>query len=528
MSACSTIGWSSGILLTALAVTSIITSPGRAQQPAGAPGASGAPAPPPNPATLAAQADRQNMMDSSISPRFAAAPMATTSNLPYYANYDESKANPYPALPDPLVMNNGKKVTTAAMWPARRAEIKEMFDREIYGRVPAVTPKSTWQVIKTVNEKNGEVPVITKTIVGHVDNSAYPAITVDIQLSLSTPGQCNRPRARHDVSRRQRTRLSRASLRLWRRRWRIRTGAFGGSGGGRGRGPAGPSLAAAGSGEGLGLRRPSAPAAFIGRQRRRPNRGHHRPGQQGPAAQARRLGRTRAWAWGCCRALDYFETDPAVDAKMVGLEGHSAGAKARLVAMAYDPRFAIAYVSSSGEGGAKLNRRNWGELVENVAGHQRVSLDGRQFPEVCRAAQLERHARRFARTYRHVRTASRLHQRRSHRGRWLGRRERYVHGRRGAQPVYKLLGKKDMGTNEFPAHRNRAHRWRYRLPPAQRRTHRCAELANVYHLRQPLPEVNTWPVRQMPAPSERYRNPPPLFGPISFTVANPARQPTHI
>ena len=79
-------------------------------------------------------------------------------------------------------------------------------------------------------------------------------------------------------------------------------------------------------------------------------------------------GALRAWAWGASRALDYFETDKAVDAKQVGIEGHSRYGKATLVAMAYDPRFAIAYVSSSGEGGAKLHRRNWGELVENVAG----------------------------------------------------------------------------------------------------------------------------------------------------------------
>src|SRR5580704_7792585 len=126
-------------------------------------GASGSP--PPNPTTLASQADRQKMMDLLSITTLRRGADGNNKQSPFYANYDESKANPYPTLPDPLVMNNGKKVTTAAMWPARRAEIKEMFDREIYGRVPAVTPKVTWQVIKTVNEKNGDVPVITKTIV---------------------------------------------------------------------------------------------------------------------------------------------------------------------------------------------------------------------------------------------------------------------------------------------------------------------------------------------------------------------------
>ncbi len=70
------------------------------------------------------------------------------SGAPHYANYEESKANPYPALPDPLVVNDGKKVTRAAMWPARRAEIQAIFDREIYGRIPAVMPEVTWEVVK--------------------------------------------------------------------------------------------------------------------------------------------------------------------------------------------------------------------------------------------------------------------------------------------------------------------------------------------------------------------------------------------
>jgi len=79
-------------------------------------------------------------------------------------------------------------------------------------------------------------------------------------------------------------------------------------------------------------------------------------------------GTLRAWAWGASRALDYFETDKAVDAKQVGLEGHSRFGKTALVAMAYDPRFAIAYISSSGTGGAKLYRHIFGELTENLAG----------------------------------------------------------------------------------------------------------------------------------------------------------------
>src|SRR4029453_2330906 len=79
-------------------------------------------------------------------------------------------------------------------------------------------------------------------------------------------------------------------------------------------------------------------------------------------------GALRAWAWGASRALVYFATDPHGGGRQVGIEGLSRYGKAALVAMAYEPRFAIAFVGSSGEGGPKLPRRNFGELVENVAG----------------------------------------------------------------------------------------------------------------------------------------------------------------
>src|SRR5205823_492343 len=101
---------------------------------------------------------------------------------------------PYPDLPDPLVMKDARKVTTPQMWwKERRPEIVELFDREIYGRVPRQTPKVNWEVMSTKEDKNGDVPVITKQLVGHVDNSAYPAIKVDIQLVLTTPAEAKGP-----------------------------------------------------------------------------------------------------------------------------------------------------------------------------------------------------------------------------------------------------------------------------------------------------------------------------------------------
>ena len=147
----------------------------------------------PPPVQLTAQQDHKRMMDllkiTSLRPGPSGNPQAANA-----ANYDEAKANPYPDLPDPLVLKNGKKVTTPEMWwNERRPEIVEDFDREIYGRVPRETPKVNWEVTSTTSEKNGDVPVITKKLVGHVDNSAYPPITVDIQLTLTTPANATGP-----------------------------------------------------------------------------------------------------------------------------------------------------------------------------------------------------------------------------------------------------------------------------------------------------------------------------------------------
>lgn len=115
-------------------------------------------------------------------------------SAPNAANSDESKANPYPELPDPLVLNNGENVTTAGMWwEVRRPEIKETFDKEIYGRVPKDVPKVTWEITSTSEDTNAGIGTETKKLLGHVDNSAYPSIKVDIDLSLTLPANAHGP-----------------------------------------------------------------------------------------------------------------------------------------------------------------------------------------------------------------------------------------------------------------------------------------------------------------------------------------------
>src|SRR5581483_5440183 len=148
----------------------------------------------PSPTQAASQEDRQRMMDLLHITSLRNGANGSNPQAPNYANYDEAKANPYPKLPDTLVMKDGRKVTTAAMWwNERRPEIEEEFDREIYGRMPKDTPKVQWEVAGTARESVGNFPVVTKKLVGHVDNSAYPQISVNLQLTLSTPADASGP-----------------------------------------------------------------------------------------------------------------------------------------------------------------------------------------------------------------------------------------------------------------------------------------------------------------------------------------------
>jgi len=303
---------------------------------------------PPPPVHLTAEQDHQRTMDllhiTTLRPGRSGNP-----DSPNAANYDESKANPFPDLPDPLILNNGKKVTSARMWwNQRRPEIVEYFDREIYGRVPKNTPKVRWEVTATKHTTNGDVPVTTKTIVGHVDNTSYPLITVDIQLELTTPDNATGPVPV------------------------IMEFSFIGPFPRRPGAPAPPPPPPGPTWQQQVLAKGWGYAILVPVSIQADNGAGLTEGIIGLCnkGQPRKLddwGSLRAWAWGASRALDYFETDKTVNAKQVGIEGHSRYGKATAVTMAYDQRFAIAYVSSSGEGGAKLNRRDWGEVIENVA-----------------------------------------------------------------------------------------------------------------------------------------------------------------
>jgi lysophospholipase L1-like esterase len=319
--------------------------------------------PAPTPAQAAAQAaaqkataeDHQNMMDQLGIKALRPGPSGIES-APNHANYEESTANPFPNLPDVLTLKNGKKVTTPAMWwNERRPEIIEDFDREVYGRVPKNVPKVTWTVTNTANANLGSHAVVGRQLVGHVDNAGDPAITVDIQMVLVTPANAKGPVPVMMMF--GFPRMPGAPLPPPRAGAPAMPNMAGGDP------PATEQLIADGWGyvtinptsvqadNGAGLT-----AGIIGLV----NHGEHRKPED--------WGALRAWAWGASRALDYLETEKSVDAKHVGIEGVSRYGKAALVTMAYDTRFAVVLIGSSGEGGAKLHRRNWGEAVENLTG----------------------------------------------------------------------------------------------------------------------------------------------------------------
>jgi hypothetical protein len=352
----------------------------------------------PAPVAFSADQDRQNMMDQlgikTLRPGYSG-----NEKAPNHANYDESKADPFPNIPDPLVLNNGQKVTTAEMWwKLRRPELVEMFSKYVYGRVPQNVPKVSWTVKTVDHEMIGFTPVIAKDLLGEADNSEYPAINVKIHMTLVTPANAKGPvpvlimfgRAGFPNPNEPRgeevERLNNAWKALMVQQDPSLKEVFS-------RHPAWdpvretpfqfPQLnedgdlpntwQLAAAGWGFVLLDPASVQADDGAGITRGIIGLVNKGQP---RKPEDWGALRAWAWGAGRGLDYLETDQAVDSKHVGIDGVSRYGKAALVTMAFDQRFSMVLVGSSGKGGATLLRRNWGEAVENLTGGEYYWMAG--------------------------------------------------------------------------------------------------------------------------------------------------------
>lgn len=262
---------------------------------------------------------------------------------------DEATANPYKdTMPDLMTFKDGTKVATADQWPKRRAEIVEDFEREVYGRIPKDVPKVTWKVTNTTEGESGGIATVTKTLVGTVDNSAFPKIKVEIQASFTVP---------------------KSALGKDGRKVPIIIqfgGGFGGFGFGKKGGGISWTQQALNAGWGYGTINPNSIQGDNGRLRE----GIVGLTNKGEPRRPDDWGALRAWAWGVSCLIDYFEANPdsGVDAAKVCITGVSRYGKGAIVAAAFDSRVAAGFVASSGAGGVKLHRHIFGELLENVAG----------------------------------------------------------------------------------------------------------------------------------------------------------------
>ena len=297
--------------------------------------------PPVTPATPAAATGPKTNLGSDANGN----PLRLAVKTGHVSNYDESKVAPY-TLPDLLRFADGSEVKSAQDWARRRAEILRLYETEIYGRIPAKAPAVTWEVAET-DPAARDGAAVRRRVVGTIGTATGAQ---QIRLTVYTPAKAAGPVPV------------------------ILLVNFGG-------GPPPPSGAAPKplpSGE-----PPVADAilargwgyATVGYQDIQPDRANMfsegvigqtlAPGQQQPAADE--WGTISAWSWGVSRILDYFERDKLVNAKQVALFGHSRLGKTALWASALDERIAAVYSSCSGEMGAALARRDWGETVDDMA-----------------------------------------------------------------------------------------------------------------------------------------------------------------
>lgn len=284
------------------------------------------------------------------------------------ANYDESKVPAY-TLPDPLVMANGQRVSNAAMWnKQRRPEIAELFRKNVYGRSPGKSAGVTFEttsvdkralngtaVRKQVTiffspDKNGPrmdllvyLPANAKGRVPvflGLNFSSNAAVDSDPGIHLGEIWQRDKtaPGGSVKVQASDKVRGTESS------RWQV------------------PMIIKAGFGLATAYYQQIEPdfdnSFTIGV--------HTLFAKPGEPRADDVWGAIGAWAWGLSRAMDYLQTDMDIDAKHVAVMGHSRLGKTALWAGAEDPRFALVISNCSGEGGAAISRRMFGENIRNL------------------------------------------------------------------------------------------------------------------------------------------------------------------
>jgi hypothetical protein len=362
---------------------------------------------------------------------------------PASTNYDESKVGTY-TLPDPLVFANGQPVRTAREWrERRRAEIFQLFQTNVYGRSPQPPKSIRYKIFDEDHHALGGKAIRKQVSIylsprddSHKEDlllylPAGAHQPVPVILSLNFGGN-------QSLTKDPGVKLPM----LWDRNTHERHQASEASRGSETGYDVEKTLA-----HGLGFATiyyQDIDADFKGGFEYGIRPLFLQPGQSAPTPDE--WGAISAWAYGLSRALDYLEKDKGVDAKRVAVMGHSRLGKTALWAGASDPRFAMVLSSCSGEGGASLTRRNYGETIRNLvdvfpywfcANFQKYAGHAGQLP-------VDAHELIALNAPRPVYVTS------AEDDKWADPRGMFL-ACVAAGPVYRLLGSQDLGTDQMPA-----------------------------------------------------------------------------
>lgn len=366
-------------------------------------------------------------------------PVRLAKSTGHVSNYSEEKVPAY-TLPDPLVMANGEKVTTAQQWrEKRRPEILKLYETEIYGRIPENAPKVTWEVTETDSAARDGAAVMKRVVgrIGDKPDAPKMNLTVHLPAKASSPGPM------------------------------LLSISFGFPPGGRG--GASPNSDKAKSEETAKTVTKARPPAFDALGELLPRGWGYavltysaiQPDKadqwaSGVVGQTLKAGQTKpnpdewgtisAWSWGISRAIDYLETEKAVNPKQIAVTGVSRLGKTVLWASANDERIAAVFSVVSGEMGAALIRRDWGETLDDMAQNFHWQFAGNIQKWVGRWNDLpvDQHMLIALSAPRPVYVNGGLTDQ------WSDPKGEFL-SMVAAGPVYRLLGKRDLGTSELPS-----------------------------------------------------------------------------
>jgi hypothetical protein len=363
---------------------------------------------------------------------------------PADAQYDEAKVPAY-TLPDPLRFEDGSTVASASAWRERRAELLRLFESHVYGRSPKAPPATRVVVVEQAPRALGGLAARQQVRVLLDGTESGPAF----ELLLYRPSAAQGPSpaflglnfgGNHTVHSDPAVRLSRAWMRAG-------PGIVDHRASEATRG----SAAAAWPVERILARGYVLATVYYGDIEpdhaegwRESVRGRFPPAKGTTAADE--WGALAAWAWGLQRALDYLQTLPGIDGRRVAVIGHSRLGKAALWAGAQDERFTLVVSNNSGEGGAALARRKFGERTADIT---RVfphwfCARYREYAGREELLPVDQHQLLALAAPRPLYVASATEDL------WADPRGEFL-AAKAAEPVYRLLGKDGLGVAERPA-----------------------------------------------------------------------------